>query len=206
MRKILAATFLSLDGVMQAPGGPDEDRSGGFAMGGWIVNYWDDATEKVIADAMGEPFDLLLGRKTYDIFASYWPHLPDDPIGKAFNACTKYVATRSGKAFDWNNTVALRGDVAAEIAALKASDGPTLLIQGSGDLIQTLLANDLIDELRLMIFPLLLGPGKRMFGEGVHPVALKLTHSAVSSKGVVIATYTPAGKSLRVGRARSVLS
>jgi dihydrofolate reductase len=194
MRKVVAATFLSLDGVMQAPGGPHEDPSGGFACGGWTVNYWDDAMGQVMGEAMSAPFDLLLGRKTYDIFAAHWPYIEGDPIAEAFNACAKYVATTSDKPLSWKNSIALRGDVAAQVSKVKHGDGPDLLIQGSSELIQTLLANDLIDEFKLLVFPLVLGAGKRMFGEGAHPAALKLIDSKVSSTGVIMSTYVPAGE------------
>jgi dihydrofolate reductase len=194
MRKVVAATFLSLDGVMQAPGGPHEDPSGGFACGGWTVNYWDDAMGQMMGEAMSAPFDLLLGRKTYDVFAAHWPYLEGDPISQAFNTCAKYVATTSDKPLTWNNSIALRGDVASEVSKVKQAGGPNLLIQGSSELIQTLLANDLIDEFKLLVFPLVLGAGKRMFGEGAHPAALKLVDSKVSSTGVIMTTYVPAGE------------
>jgi dihydrofolate reductase len=199
MRQIVAATFLSLDGVMQAPGGPEEDTIGGFAYGGWLFPYWDDATGETIDKTFAAPFELLLGRTTYDIFAAHWPYAgEDDPIAKAFNATTKHVATTSSGPLSWQNSVALRGDVAAEVARLKRQDGPTLLIQGSSGLIQTLLKHDLIDEFRLMTFPLVLGKGKRMFGSGAMPAALKLVDSKVSSTGAVISTYRRDGE-IRTG-------
>ncbi|HYI64122.1 MAG TPA: dihydrofolate reductase family protein [Allosphingosinicella sp.] len=191
MRKVVAATFVSLDGVMQAPGGPEEDPTGGFAHGGWTVDYWDDAMGQAMGDLFAEPFDLLLGRRTYEIFAAHWPHIEGDPIAEAFNAVTKYVATSSAEPLTWQNSVALRGDVPMAIGRLKKKDGPKLLIQGSSVLIHALLAHGLIDELRLMIFPVVLGSGKRLFG--TVPEALKLVDSKTSSTGVVMATYTPAG-------------
>jgi len=195
MRRVVAATFLSLDGVMQAPGAPEEDPTSGFALGGWTANYWDEMMGGVMAESFASGFDLLLGRKTYDIFAAHWPHAEDDPqIAELFNACTKYVATRSDRSFGWRNTVALRGDVAAEVARLKAADGPDLLIQGSSQLIQTLLAHGLIDIYQLWVFPVVLGSGKRMFGSGAAPAALTLVDSKVSTTGVVISTYVPAGE------------
>jgi dihydrofolate reductase len=195
MRQVVAATFLSLDGVMQAPGGPDEDRSGGFSHGGWTFHYWDEAMGQVMDKAFAEEFDLLLGRTTYDIFAAHWPHAgAEDPIATRFNAATKYVATSAPDTLAWQNSVALRGDVAAEVAALKRQDGPKLLLQGSGQLIQALLAKDLIDEISLLIFPLVLGKGKRLFGEGAIPAAFKLTQSSVSSTGVIMATYRREGE------------
>jgi len=193
MRKVVAATFVSLDGVMQAPGGPEEDPTGGFAHGGWTFNYWDDAMGQAMGDLFAEPFDLLLGRRTYEIFAAHWPHIEGDPIAEAFNAVTKYIATCSAEPLAWRNSVALRGDVPMAIGRLKKKDGPKLLIQGSSVLIHALLAHGLIDELRLMIFPLVLGSGKRLFGDGTLPGALKLADSKTSSTGVVMATYTPAG-------------
>ena len=194
MRKVIAATFVSLDGVMQAPGGPREDPTGGFTHGGWTVTYWDEMLGQVMQKILSAPFDLLLGRKTYDIFAAHWPHAGDDPIAEIFGACTKYVATRSDRTFAWRNTVALRGDAAAEVARLKGGDGPDLLIQGSSELIQALLADRLIDEFHLLVFPLVLGAGKRLFGEGAAPGALTLVESRATSTGVVVSTYLPAGE------------
>jgi dihydrofolate reductase len=197
MRKIVAATFVSLDGVMQAPGGPEEDPSGGFKLGGWTVPYWDDATGAVMDETFSKPFALLLGRKTYDIFAGYWPHYTDgpaEPIAKAFNKVTKYVASRSTHKFDWNNSQWLGEDTVASLKKIKAGDGPDLLIQGSGDLIQTLLKHGLIDEFTVMTFPLLLGPGKRLFGKGAMPAAFKLVKSQTSSTGVIIAKFERAGE------------
>jgi dihydrofolate reductase len=193
MRKVAAATFVSLDGVMQAPGGPEEDPTGGFAHGGWTFHYWDDAMGQVMAKAFGTPFDLLLGRKTYEIFAAHWPYVEGEPIAEQFNAVTKYVATTSAELLTWKNSVALRGDVAAEIARLKQQDGPNLLIQGSSDLVQTLLANDLIDEFTLLVFPVVLGRGKKLFGKGAIPIGLKLVDSKVSTTGVTMNTYVRSG-------------
>jgi dihydrofolate reductase len=191
MRKVIAATFVSLDGVMQAPGGPDEDPTGGFKFGGWVAPYWDDAMGEAMSEIFGMPFDLLLGRKTYEVFAAHWPYIEGgDPIAEKFNAVTKYVATNSlPEPLVWKNSVILRGNVAAEVAKLKLEKGPNLLLQGSSVLIQTLIANDLIDELNVLIFPLLLGSGKRLFGEGTMPAALKLTASKTSSTGVTMNTY-----------------
>ncbi len=198
MREIVAATFLSLDGVMQAPGGPEEDTAGGFSHGGWTFHYWDDVMGEVMDKAFETPFDLLLGRRTYDIFAAHWPHAgAEDPIAKVFNRVTKYVATSSETPLGWQNSVALR-DVPTDVARLKRQDGPNLLIQGSSALIQTLLEHDLIDQLDLMVFPLILGKGKRLFGEGAIPAALTLVDSKVSSTGVVISRYRRAGE-IRTG-------
>lgn len=195
MRKVIATIFVSLDGVMQAPGGPEEDPTGGFAYGGWSFHYWDDAMMKIITETMTTEFDLLLGRETYEIFAAHWPYIKgDDPVAEKFNAITKYVATSSTEPFTWQNTVAIRGNVAAEIAKLKQADGSDLLVQGSSQLIQTLLANDLIDQLGLFIFPLVLGSGKRLFGQGAMPAALKLVDSKTSATGVTMNTYHRAGE------------
>ena len=195
MRKVIAATFVSLDGVMQAPGGPEEDPAGGFRHGGWTVNYWDEMMGGVMDAIFSAPFDLLLGRKTYEIFAAHWPHVgKDDPMGQLFDSVTKYVATSSSEPLGWQNSVALKGGAAAAVRALKQGDGPTLLLQGSSDLIQTLLKADLIDEFTLLTFPLVLGRGKRLFGEGTLPAALKLTDSKVSTTGVTINTYVRDGE------------
>lgn len=194
MRKIIAATFVSLDGVMQAPGGPDEDTNSGFSLGGWTFPYFDEALGASMDALFTDPFDLVLGRKTYDIFAAHWPRAPaDDPIASVFNKVTKYVATRSAKPLTWNNSQSLGDDVVATLTGLKAGEGPYLLIQGSSDLIQTLLANNLIDEYRVMIFPVVLGEGKRLFGDGAIPGALKLTESKSYPTGVITATYVPDG-------------
>jgi dihydrofolate reductase len=192
MRKIIATTFLSLDGVMQAPGGPDEDPTGGFAYGGWTANYWDEAMGQVIDESMADPFDLLLGRKTYEIFAAHWPYMKADPVAEKFNAVTKYVATSSTEPLCWKNSVALH-NVVIDIARLKQEDGPNLLIQGSSNLIQTLLANDLIDQFNLWVFPLVLGSGKRFFGKGAIPAALTLVDTKTSATGVIMSTYLRAG-------------
>lgn len=192
MRKVIAATFLSLDGVMQAPGGPEEDPTGGFKQGGWTVHYWDDAMGQVMGETLAAPFDLLLGRKTYDIFAAHWPELKGDPVSDKFNAVTKYVATSSTAPLTWQNSVALH-NVAVDVARLKQEEGPDLLIQGSSVLVQTLLAHDLIDQFSLLVFPLLLGPGKKFFGGGAMPAALKLVDSKVSTTGVMMNTYVRDG-------------
>lgn len=197
MRRITAATFVSLDGVMQAPGGPEEDPVDGFTLGGWTFNYWDDLMGGAMAETFGKPFALLLGRKTYDIFAAHWPY-QDDPVGEAFNAATKYVATHRPESLTWQNTRSLGPDIVATLGKLKQEGGPDLLVQGSSNLIQTLLANDLIDEIRLLIFPLVLGKGKRLFGDGAMPAAFRLAGSQASTTGVIMATYERAGE-IRVG-------
>lgn len=192
MRKVIAAAFVSLDGVMQAPGGPEEDPTGGFALGGWTATYWDEVMGRSMDLMFEAPFDLLLGHKTYEIFAAHWPYMQDDPIAEAFNRVTKYVATSSRAPLTWNNSIALH-DAAAEVARLKAGDGPTLLTQGSSHLLQTLIAQGLVDEFRLMTFPVVLGRGKRLFGEALPPFALTLTATETSATGVVISRYAPAG-------------
>ncbi|WP_095201760.1 dihydrofolate reductase family protein [Mesorhizobium carmichaelinearum] len=193
MRKIIAATFVSLDGVMQAPGGPEEDPVGGFEFGGWTFHYFDEVGGAAMEELFSKPFALLLGRRTYDIFAAYWPY-QKDPIADAFNPATKYVATHRPDTLSWQNTQSLGSDIVAALRRLSQEDGPDLLIQGSANLIQTLLANGLIDEIRLMIFPLLLGKGKRLFGDSAMPAAFKLAKSQTSSTGVIIATYERAGE------------
>jgi dihydrofolate reductase len=185
--------MVSLDGVMQAPGGPEEDPSGGFEFGGWTVPHVDDVFLEEINALFAAPYDLLLGRKTYEIFAAYWPYQRDDnPIAKSFNAVTKYVATRSDAPLTWKRSIALR-DAVADVARLKKEEGPNLVTQGSSDLIQTLLAHDLIDEFRVFTFPLMLGRGKRLFGEQTKPAALKLADGKVTPTGVMIASYRRAG-------------
>ena len=198
MRKIIAATFVSLDGIMQAPGGPEEDPAGGFKFGGWTFHYWDDAMGAFMGETFSKPYALLLGRKTYDIFAAHWPHQKDDPIAESFNAVTKYVATHRPDSLSWQNSQPLGSDVVATLRKLKTEDGPDLLLQGSSELIQTLLAHDLIDEISLLIFPLVLGKGKRLFGQGTIPGAFKLTRSQASSTGVIMATYERSGE-IKVG-------
>lgn len=200
MRKIIAGAFLSLDGVMQGPGGPEEDTSGGFALGGWTVPFWDDAIAGAMGESFASPFDLLLGRKTYDIFAAHWPHVPTDPsapgydagsveISNVFNGVTKHVASRSKPDFAWQNSEWLGDDTVAAVRALKQGDGPDILTQGSSDLLQTLIAADLVDAFRLLIYPVVLGKGKRLFGDGAIPAGLKATKSLVSPSGVIVATY-----------------
>ncbi|MEH1017650.1 dihydrofolate reductase family protein [Micromonospora sp. CPCC 206060] len=194
MRRLIASTFLTLDGVMQAPGGPGEDDDNGFAHGGWSVNYWDDVMGEFMGESMGQPFDLVLGRRTYDIFAAHWPRVPDEEGAKPLNDATKYVASRSRPTLQWRNSVLIEGDVAEGVAALKQEDGPELQVHGSANLHQTLLRHNLVDEYRLMIFPVVVGSGKRLFGDGAIPAGLKLVDSRVSTTGVVIGTYLPAGE------------
>jgi dihydrofolate reductase len=194
MRELIVNTFLTLDGVMQAPGGPEEDDSGGFALGGWSVNYWDEQMGQVMTEAMSAPFDLVLGRRTYEIFAAHWPHAPEEAGAKPLNDAPKYVASRSRPTLEWGPSVMIEGDAAEGIAALKKDDGPQLQVHGSGNLIQTLMRHNLVDHYRLWVFPLVIGSGKRLFSEGTIPSALKLVESKVSTTGVVIGTYEPAGE------------
>jgi len=194
MRKLIVSTFVTLDGVMQAPGGPEEDGEGGFAYGGWSVNYWDEQMGEVMGEAMSKPFDLLLGRKTYDIFAAFWPNASDDAGGKPLNDATKYVASRSQPTLAWGPSVLIEGDAAEGVAALKNGNGPALQVHGSGNLIQTLLRHNLVDEFRLWVFPVVIGSGKRLFADGTIPAGLKRIDSKISTTGVVIGTYEPAGE------------
>jgi dihydrofolate reductase len=195
MRKVITGAFVSLDGVMQAPGGPQEDPTRGFKLGGWVVPYIDEVFGQAVDEMFGQPFDLLLGRKTYEIFAAHWPYAEggeDASIARRFNSITKYVATRSTMELTWRTSVALH-DAAADVARLKREDGPALVTQGSSNLIQTLLAKDLIDEINLFVFPILLGNGKKLFGEGAKPAAFRLVANKVTTKGVSIARYQRAG-------------
>jgi dihydrofolate reductase len=193
MRKLIVLSFITLDGVMQAPGGPEEDPSGGFKFGGWTVPYFDEFGRNVMAEQMGHPFDLLLGRKTYDIFAGFWPQQTDE-TGAALNKATKYVVSHKPLKSDWKTTVPIGGDVAGEIRKLKAGSGPELQVHGSGNLIQTLLKNDLVDELWLKTFPVVLGTGKKLFADGTVPAAFSMEKYSVSASGVVVATYKRAGE------------
>jgi dihydrofolate reductase len=194
MRKLIVSTFLTLDGVMQAPGGPGEDDEGEFAYGGWSVNYWDDRMGEVMEKATSRPFAMVLGRKTYDIMAAYWPNAPEEEGGKVFNEATKYVASRGRPTLEWSNSLLIEPDAAAGLAALKAEDGPELQVHGSSNLIQTLLRHNLIDEYRLWVFPVVIGSGKRLFADAAIPAGLRLVDSTVSTTGVVIGTYEPAGE------------
>ena len=195
MRKVITGAMVSLDGVMQAPGGPEEDPTRGFELGGWVWPYADEVFGEAIDEMFAQPFDLLLGRKTYEIFAAHWPYAEGgdyDSIARRFNSVTKYVATRSSMELTWKDSVALH-DAAADVARLKREDGPALVTQGSSDLIQTLLANDLIDEIRTFTFPIVLGNGKKLFGEGAKPAAFKLMDNKVTKTGITIARYQRAG-------------
>ena len=194
MRKLAVNTFLTLDGVMQAPGGPEEDPSGGFKHGGWSVNYWDERMGQIIGEFMGKLYDLLLGRKTYEIFAAHWPRVKDDPATDSLNNAKKYVASRTLDKVEWQNSTLLKGDVGEQVAGLKEQSGPEIQVHGSGNLIQTLIKKDLIDEFQLWIFPVMLGSGERLFAEGTIPAGLKLIDSQISTTGVVIAKYERAGE------------
>ncbi len=189
-------TFVSLDGVMQAPGGPEEDTSGGFKYGGWTFPYFDEFAGKMMGEQMSKPFDLLLGKKTYDIFAGYWPHQDNtNPVTEPFNKATKYVATHTEFQPTWENTKVITGDnVVEQIKNLKNEDGPDLQVHGSGNFIQTLLKNDLVDELWLKTFPLTLGSGKRLFAEGTIPAAFEFIDAKISPKGVIFANYKRGGE------------
>jgi len=189
MRKIAVLSFVTLDGVMQAPGGPDEDPSGNFKHGGWSVGYWDDVMGKVMSEQMGHPYDLLLGRKTYEIFAAYWPKARDVPGADGLNKARKYVVSKTPRKLDWNNSVLVTGNIPEEIKKLKRQNGPELQVHGSSNLIQTLLKNDLVDEFRLKIYPVSIGHGKRLFGDGTMPAGFKLLESKSSTTGVIVATY-----------------
>ena len=192
MRKLVVLTFVSLDGVIQAPGGKGEDPSGGFDLEGWTVPYFDETVGTAMEKQMTLPFDLLLGRKTYEIFAAYWPAHESDWPG--VNSATKYVVSDTRTHSLWDNTVFIKDNVVEELRRLKQQDGSDLQVHGSSNLIQTLLANDLVDELWLKIFPVTLGKGKRLFGEGTIPAAFKLTESKIAPSGVIIASYERDGE------------
>lgn len=193
MRKIIVITMLSLDGVMQAPGGREEDTSLGFHYGGWTVPYVDESFGDIMDKELHEPFDLLLGRKTYKIFAAYWPKY-DGAVGGPFNKATKYVVSDKDLDLTWKESVLINDDVVAKLKALKEDDGPMLQVHGSGKLIQTLLKNDLVDELRLRIFPVTIGIGKRLFEEGTTPASFELLESTALPTGVIMARYKRAGE------------
>jgi dihydrofolate reductase len=201
MRKLIVLSFVSLDGVMQAPGGPEEDPSGGFKFGGWTFPYFDEAGAKEMLDVqLAHDFALVLGRKTFDIFSAYWPKAdPSNPFTAPMNKTVKYVATRAPFKTDWANSFHIEGDVAEGIRKLKGEDGPELQVHGSGNLIQTLLKHDLVDEFWLKIFPVTLGSGKRLFAEGTIPAAFELTKCFATPSGVIIANYKRNGE-IRTGK------
>ena len=193
MRKIIVLSFISLDGVMQAPGGPEEDTSGDFKHGGWTVPFFDDFSGNIMGEQMSMPFDLLLGRKTYDIFASYWPKQTGDVPAGVFNKAIKYVVSASSPKLTWENSELIDGDVVQKLKELRQGSGPMLQVHGSGNMIQTLLQNNLVDELWLKIFPVTLGKGKRLFAEGTMPAAFELMESKASPSGVIFANYKRSG-------------
>jgi dihydrofolate reductase len=200
MRKIIVAEFMSLDGVIQGPGGPEEDQSGGFQLGGWQAPFTDEAIGEEINDLHSQPFDLLLGRRTYDIWAAYWPHVESGhPIADMFNRVQKHVATHHPDSLDWKNSYALKGNLAEAVRALKEKGVDNLLIWGSGNMVQQLLAAGLVDELRLQIYPILLGPGKRLFSDNAQASAFTLAHSLSTPSGVLITRYARGGE-VRTGR------
>jgi dihydrofolate reductase len=200
MRTLVVGTFLTLDGVMQAPGGPDEDRDGGFNHGGWLVPYFDEEFAAIMADWTMQAGAFLLGRKTYEMFAASWPKAtdPSDSNAAALNTRPKYVASRTLDKVSWNNSHLLKGNVAEEVARLKAQEGGEIQVHGSSDLLQTLLRHDLVDALRIWHFPVVLGTGKRLFGEGAMPLAFRLVETRQTSTGAVMHMYERAG-SLRYG-------
>jgi dihydrofolate reductase len=207
MRSVVVNTFLTLDGVMQSPGGPEEDPTGGFDQGGWGVTQWDEVMDARMGAFMSDPFELLLGRRTYEIFAAHWPLVTegardelggtpseiDDPAAAALNGARKYVASRTLREVTWNNSVLLTGDVGDAVAALKREDGPMIQVHGSSNLLQTLIGRGLVDEYRLWFFPVVVGSGKRLFGDGVVPAGLELVESETSTTGVIMTVYRPTG-------------
>ena len=193
MRRLIVTAFLTLDGVVQAPGGPGEDEDGGFPFGGWTVPFFDEHLGEVMGAFMSEPFDLVLGRRTYDVFASFWPTASEEEGAGPLNRAAKHVASRGRPALTWDRSFLIEGDVAEGVAALKREDGPELQVHGSGNLVQTLLRHGLVDEWQLLTFPVVLGQGKRLFGDGTVPAALRLVSSSVSGSGVVVSRYVSAG-------------
>jgi dihydrofolate reductase len=190
---MISITQVSLDGVMQGPGGPEEDPRNGFTHGGWAMPFVDEAARQVIGESIAGEFDLLLGRWTYQLWAAYWPNQGDNPIAKAFNRATKYVVTRTVDKLEWKESRRIGGDVGDELRRLKASEGPALHIWGSSTLMQTLIAADLVEEYRLWVFPVLLGKGKRLFESGVPPRGLSLVATKSTPSGVLLVTYRPTG-------------
>jgi dihydrofolate reductase len=194
--KLIVGTFLSLDGVMQAPGGPEEDREGGFDLGGWLVPYADEDMGRFMVESITSTDAFLLGRKTYEIFAAHWPLVTDenDPLATSLNSKPKYVASRTLDKAEWNNSTLLKGDVAEEVAELKRQPGGDLQVQGSGELAQTLMRHDLVDEYRLLVYPVVLGKGKRLFRDGNVPAALRLVDTQTTGTGITMHTYQSIGK------------
>lgn len=204
MRKLTVAEFVTLDGVIQAPGGPDEDPGGGFRFGGWIVPYHDEAIDEAIQDLYARPFELLLGRRTYDIWAAYWPKMKaGHPIGDRFNRVPKHVATHRPGTLDWENSHALKGELVDAVTTLKHQPGANLLTHGSGDMVRQLLAAGLVDELLLIVYPVVVGRGKRLFNGNAHATAFTLAHSTTTTKGALITRYKRGGE-VRTGSFRSI--
>ena len=195
MRKLIVLSFMTLDGVIQSPNLPDEDLTGGFTYGGWVASLWDEVLDQTMLEQMDPPFDLVFGRKTYEVFAAYWPHqnTETDPFAASLNTMRKYVVSKTLQKLDWKNSTLLQGDAVQEITQLKQQDGPALQVHGSVNLIQTLLRHDLVDELWLKIFPITLGTGKRLFAEGTIATAFTLREVKTSSRGVIVASYERAG-------------
>ena len=198
MRKLVVNTFVTLDGVMQAPGGPEEDPTGNFKYGGWSFNYWDDMMGKVMSEFMEKPFELLLGRRTYEIFAAHWPYIKNDPTADKFNATKKYVVSKTITKLNWKNSYLIKNNIATEINELKKQDGPELQVHGSSNLIKTLINENLVDLINIWTFPLTVGKGKQLLGDGTNAINLKLIDIKSSSTGVIISTYQPAGE-LKLG-------
>ncbi len=196
MRKIITTTFVTLDGVMQAPGGPEEDTTDGFAYGGWQTSFpQDEKMDSILAGFFNIPFELLLGKITYDIFAAYWPNTKTDlNVAVPFNKTKKYVVSHESFEPSWNNSVCITGDVVAQIKKLKEQDGPDLWVWGSGNFIQTLLKDHLVDRMHLWIHPITIGKGKQLFAEGTQPEGFKLVDSKISATGIIFATYEPTGE------------
>jgi len=196
MTKLTVTTFVSVDGVMQGPGGPDEDRSDGFDLGGWLVPYADEDMGRFVSEWFDSADGFLLGRKTYEIFAAHWPHVTDenDPVASMLNSLPKYVVSRTLDTVEWNNSTLIKENVADKVAELKSRPGRDLQVHGSGDLVQTLIAHNLVDEYRLFVYPVILGRGKRLFGSGSVPAALRLVDTRTTSTGVAVHTYQRAGE------------
>ena len=203
MRKIIACEFISMDGVIQSPGGPQEDTTGGFKWGGWTVHYWDDIMNEAMNKQLGEPYDLLLGRFTYDIFAAHWPYQENDPMAETFDRIKKYVVSTKNIDLPWQNSVLIKGDVINQLKAIKNQDAPDLIIFGSSKLVQTLLDNQLIDVLQTWIFPITLGKGKKLFSETGPAAQWKLTNSIAATTGTSINTYVPDGE-VKTGEMESI--
>lgn len=194
MRKITVCTFMTMDGVIQSPGSPEEDTKNNFQWGGWSASYWDELMNEAMAKTTAQPYDLLLGRRTYDIFAAFWPNQEPNPTTDTFNRVQKFVVSNSALNLSWENSTLITGEVVASIEALKSTEGPDLLVYGSSNFVQTLLKHHLIDVMQNWIFPVTLGTGQRLFDDGTQPVNWKLFNTEVSTTGVIIASYAPDGE------------